>query len=148
MRKFELVKEAYRKNATAQLPRRATRKAAAYDFFSPIDIEIPPHGSVMFWTDVKAAMEDDEVLLLNVRSSMGKHPVMIANTQGWVDADYYGNPDNDGNIGCRLYNLSNEPFHASAGSRIMQGMFIKRLLTDDDDGGLSERTGGHGSTGK
>lgn len=148
MRRFEFVNKSHRKNESAELPTRSTHRAAAYDFKLPVDINIPPHESVMFWTDVKACMEDDEVLILNVRSSMGKHPIMIANTQGWVDADYYGNSDNDGNIGCRLFNLGSTPYHASKGDRIMQGMFIKRLLTDDDNGGQCERIGGHGSTGK
>ena len=78
---------------------------------------------------------------------MGKHPVMLSNTQGWIDADYYGNVTNDGNIGIRLTNLSDKVYVIRVGDRIAQGMFIKYLTADDDKGNGVERTGGIGSTG-
>ena len=103
--------------------------------------------SVMIWTDVKAHFNEDEALLLNVRSSMGKHPVMIANTQGWIESDYCNNPDNEGNIGCRLFNLGTEPYVINVGDRIMQGMFIKYLVADNGNTD-NTRQGGFGSSGK
>ena len=146
MRKFEVVKDEFRKNSgEVKLPTRATRNSAGYDFYSPVDITIPPHEMVMIWTDIKASMYWDNVLILNVRSSMGKQPIMIANTQGWIDSDYYGNPDNDGNIGFRLLNLGDTPYEIKAGDRIVQGMFIK-YGTIKNDNTTSERKGGFGST--
>ena len=146
MRKFEIVKDEFRKNSgEIKLPTRATRNSAGYDFYSPVDITIPPHEMVMIWTDIKASMYWDNVLILNVRSSMGKQPVMIANTQGWIDSDYYGNPDNDGNIGFRLLNLGDTPYEIKAGDRIGQGMFIK-YGTIKNDNTTAERKGGFGST--
>ena len=95
-RYFEVVKDKYRKSTgEVILPKRATKSSIAYDFYSPVAITIPPMQSVMIWTDVKAHFNEDEALLINVRSSMGKQPIMIANTQGWIDSDYYSNPDND-----------------------------------------------------
>ena len=103
---FKVVSNEHRHNeGEIKLPTRATERSAGYDFYSPVDVVIEPPKSVMIWTDVKAHMYHDNLLLINVRSSMGKHPIMIANTQGWIDADYYENPGNDGNIGIRLFNL-------------------------------------------
>lgn len=147
-RYFEVVSKAYRKTTVdIILPTRATKSSIAYDFYSPIDTVINPMQSVMIWTDVKAEFNTDEALLINVRSSMGKHPIMIANTQGWIESDYYSNPDNDGNIGIRLFNLGTEPYEIKTGDRIAQGMFVK-YLTADNGNTEQERTGGFGSSGK
>ena len=147
-RYFELVKDKYRKSTgEVILPKRATKSSVAYDFYSPIDITIPPMTSVMIWTDIKAKFNENEALLINIRSSMGKQPVMIANTQGWIESDYYSNPDNDGNIGIRLFNLGTEPYIIKAGDRIAQGMFIKYLEADNGNTD-TERQGGFGSSGK
>ena len=147
MIRFEIVDDKFRKNETAQLPLRATAHSVGYDFFSPVDIEIPPMGAAMIWTDVKARFDPDEALLINVRSSMGKQPVMLANTQGWIESDYYSNPDNDGNIGIRLFNLGQTPYKIERGQRFAQGMFIKYLIAENCNSD-SERVGGIGSTGK
>lgn len=147
-RYFEVVSKTYRKTTgDIILPTRATKCSIAYDFYSPIDTVINPMQSVMIWTDVKAEFNADEALLVNVRSSMGKQPIMIANTQGWIESDYYSNPDNDGNIGIRLFNLGTEPYEIKTGDRIAQGMFVK-YLTADNGNTEQERTGGFGSSGK
>ena len=147
MIRFEIVDDKFRKNETAQLPLRATAHSVGYDFFSPVDIEILPMSAAMIWTDVKARFGPDEALLINVRSSMGKQPVMLANTQGWIESDYYSNPDNDGNIGIRLFNLGQTPYKIERGQRFAQGMFIKYLIAENCNSD-SERVGGIGSTGK
>ena len=147
MRHFEVVKDEHRKNSgDIKLPTRATKGSAGYDFYSPISVDIEPMCSQMIWTDVCSKSEDDEVLLINVRSSMGKQPVMIANTQGVIDPSYYGNPDNGGNIGIRLFNLGKTIYTIHAGDRVAQGIFVKYLITDDDDT-TNIRSGGFGSTG-
>ena len=147
MRFFEIVKDEYRKNVgEIKLPTRGTEHSAGYDFYSPVDVIIPPHEMVMIWTDVKAHMYYDNTLLLIPRSSMGKHPVMIANTVGCVDSDYYSNPDNDGNIGFRLLNMSDTPYEIKIGDRIGQGIFVK-YGTVKDDTTTTKRESGFGSTG-
>lgn len=148
MRYFETVKDKFRKTTgEITLPTRASSHSAGYDFYSPVDVTIEPHQSVMIWTDVKACMSYDNVLLLNVRSSMGKHPIMIANTQGWIDSDYYNNPDNDGNIGFRLFNLGTTPYEIKTGDRIGQGMFTV-YGTVMNDHATTKRQGGFGHSGK
>ena len=147
-RYFELVKDKYRKSTgEVILPKRATKSSVAYDFYSPINIAISPMQSAMIWTDVKAHFNEDEALLLNVRSSMGKQPVMIANTQGWIDSDYYSNPDNDGNIGIRLFNLGNTSYVVKSGDRIAQGMFVKYLVADNGNTDCVRKSG-FGSSGR
>jgi dUTP pyrophosphatase len=148
MRYFEVVKDEFRKNkGTIKLPTRASEHSAGYDFYSPVDATIQPNEMVMIWTDVKAHMYYDNALLTIPRSSMGKHPIMIANTVGLIDSDYYGNESTDGNIGFRLLNLGTTPYEIKVGDRIGQGVFIK-YGTVKDDYTTAQRTGGFGSSDK
>ena len=147
LRGFEICNKKKNEEVEITLPRRGTSKAMAYDFFSPKTVVVQPGEIAKIWTDVKAKFNDDEALFINVRSSMGKHPVMIANTQGWIESDYYSNADNDGNIGIRLLNLGTEPYIIKRGDRIAQGMFIKYLTADNGNTDV-QRTGGFGSSGK
>ena len=143
---FEVVKNEFRKNdGEIKLPTRATEHSAGYDFYSPVNITIQPNESVLIFTDIKAHMYYDNALLLIPRSSMGKQPIMIANTVGLIDSDYYGNSGNDGNIGFRLLNLGNTPYEIKVGDRIGQGVFIK-YGTVKDDKAIGTRAGGFGST--
>lgn len=147
MRYFEVVSDAFRKNPNAeiQLPTRGSKNSAGYDFYSPVDAVIQPNEMVMIWTDVKASMYYDNALIIIPRSSMGKHPIMISNTVGLIDSDYYGNESTDGNIGFRLFNLGTTPYEIKAGDRIGQGVFIK-YGTVKGDNTMTERKGGFGST--
>lgn len=146
MRGFEVVRDDARKFADVniKLPQRGTSKAMAYDFYSNSEYHVEPNDIVKIWTDVKAYMGDTEALILNVRSSMGGK-FMLANTQGWIDADYYSNEGNDGNIGIFLKNISDNPIDIHIGDKIGQGMFINFLVSDNGNTN-TERTGGFGST--
>lgn len=148
-RGFEVVTDEKRKNPGAEikLPTRGSRYAVAYDIYSPIDMVIKPMERGFIWTDVKAYFGQDEALLINVRSSMGKQPVIIANSQGWVECDYYGNPDNDGNLGVNLFNLGTTDYVIKAGDRIAQCMFVNYLVADGGNTD-AQRMGGFGSTNK
>lgn len=113
MRQFKEVNEELIKNECykgeekepVMLPLRGTKTSAGYDFFTPVELVIKPQDKVFFWTDVCAEMEEDEVLLLDVRSSIGtKRDLMLANTIPVIDSDYI-QADNGGNIGIMLRNL-------------------------------------------
>lgn len=146
MRKFYEVKAECKKyDGETKLPCRATKRSAGYDFYSKVTINAEPGEVVKIWSDVKAEMNEDEVLMLYVRSSMGGK-WMLSNSTGIIDSDYFSNPKNDGNIGLFLKNISAEPQHIEIGDRIAQGIFMKYLVTDNDDAD-GERIGGHGSTG-
>jgi dUTP pyrophosphatase len=117
----------------------------AYDFYANANYTVKPNEIVKIWSDVKAYMGDDECLILNVRSSMGGK-FMLANSQGWIDSDFYGNESNDGNIGIFLKNISNETLEIKSGDRIAQGAFFNFLVADNGNTD-NERKGGFGSTG-
>lgn len=147
MRYFEVVKDEFRKNeGNIKLPTRATEHSAGYDFYSPMDIVIPPNESVLIWSDVRAHMYYDNTMIIATRSSMGKQPVTIAQAIAIIDSDYYDNESTGGNIGIRLWNAGNTPYEIHTGDRIAQGVFIKYLTTNNDNT-ISQREGGFGSTG-
>ena len=148
MRKFHVVSNEFRKTTgDITLPTRADYRSAGYDFYAPQDYHCEPHKVTKVWTDVKAMMEDDDVLLLDIRSSMGGK-FHLANTIGIIDASYFSNESNDGNIGLFLVNDTDEVIDIKKGDRIVQGVFMKYLVTDDDYPLSGTRTGGFGSTGK
>lgn len=104
---------------------------------------------VMVHTGIKASMEEDEVLELYNRSSNPKKMgLILANGVGVVDADYYSNSDNDGEIMFSFYNILPWSVTVKVGDRIGQGVFKKYLRPEE---GLRvkdvERVGGFGSTG-
>lgn len=146
-RGFEVVSSDMRKTTEdVILPTRSTKKAMAYDFYANDNYIVEPNQTVKIWTDVKAYMKDDEGLILNIRSSMGGK-FMLANTQGWIDSDYYSNESNDGNIGIFLTNISDSPIEILRGARVAQGMFINFLVADNGNTD-NKRVGGFGSSGK
>ena len=145
-RGFEVVIDEKRKTSgEVKLPTRGTSKAMAYDFYANDRYVVAPGEIAEVYTDIKAYMRDNECLILNVRSSMGGK-FMLANTQGWIDADYYSNEKNDGNIGVFLLNMSDEIQSINKGDRIAQGAFFN-FLTADNGNTDNIRAGGFGSTG-
>ena len=147
MRKFEIAKGFEDRGVV--LPQRKTAKSAGYDIIALTDedVYVHPGMSVNLETGVKACMEDDEVMLLFIRSSLGiKQGLTLSNSCGVIDADYYNNPDNDGHFILNVINTSNEVQCIPARSRVAQAIFVK-YLTVDDDKATGERIGGIGSTG-
>lgn len=148
VRGFDEVAQEHRKTeGVITLPVRGSQQSAGYDFYSPDTFDLHPGEKRLVWTDVKAYMQAGEVLLIDVRSSIGnKKDLMLSNTIGVVDMDYYENPDNDGNIGISLRNLSDTLQTITAGERIAQGIFFP-FLPADNGNTETERAGGFGSTG-
>ena len=149
IRGFECVVEEMRKGTMDYiLPVRATSRSACYDLASPITVTIEPHSSALIWLNIKSYMAEDEVLKLYVRSSIGiKKGLMLKNTVGIIDADYYSNESNDGNIGVCLFNMNDEAVVIEKNERIAQAMFQKYLVADNDVCLSDIRVGGIGSTG-
>lgn len=155
MRKFEFVNRmistGYEMRETGiNLPIRKTKYSAGYDIEAAEDTIIPAYKSgikpTLVKTGVKALMQDDEVLLLYNRSSNPKKKnLILANGVGVIDKDYYGNPDNDGEIMFAFYNIGDEDITIKKGEAIGQGIFQKYLITDNDNS-TGERIGGFGST--
>lgn len=148
MRKFERCHDKNNQELNVTLPTRADNGSAGYDFYSPIDFTVSPQQTIIIQTGVKVCMESDEVLLCFVRSSIGiKKQCVLANGTGVIDSTYYNNPDNEGNICIALTNIGNTTRTFNKNDRIMQGVFVKYLTTDNDKALSENRTGGIGSTG-
>ena len=90
-----------------KLPERATENSAGYDFFAPEDITLPAKTLTRVMTGVKCELRPYMVLILANRSSNpSKKGLYLANGVGIVDADYYNNPDNEGEIGFEFSSVS------------------------------------------
>ena len=99
-------------------------------------------------TGMKCKLDPGTYLELSVRSSTPlKHWIVLANGVGIIDADYYNNPDNEGEIFLQLINLSPYDILLKKGEKIGQGI-IKQYLTTEDDAATGDRLGGFGSTSK
>ena len=134
------------------LPIRKTKYSAGYDIEAAEDTIIPSFkkgaNPTLVKTGLKAYMPEDEMLLLYNRSSNPKKKGLImANSVGVIDKDYYGNPDNDGHFMFAFYNIKEEDVVIKKGEAIGQAIFQKYLITDDDVA-TGERVGGFGSTNK
>ena len=92
-------------------------------------------------------MPAGEVLYLFDRSyNHRKKGLVLINSVGVIDGDYYGNPANEGHIFAQMKNITDEPVVLEVGERIVQGVFMPFLVVDGDEA-TGERTGGFGSTG-
>lgn len=99
-------------------------------------------------TGMKCKLDEGEWLQLSVRSSSPlKYWLMLGNGIGVIDADYYNNPDNEGEIFFQIYNLSPFNIQIKKGEAIGQAIILPYAVTDDD-AACGERTGGFGSTSK
>ena len=150
IRGFEIAKGFEDKDVN--IPVRKTKYSAGYDIEAVEDTIIPSFkkGSnpTLVKTGLKAYMQDDEMLCLYNRSSNPKKKgLILANSVGIIDKDYYGNPDNDGHIMFAFYNIKDEDVVIKKGEAIGQAIFEKYLIVDGDTA-EGERTGGFGSTSK
>ena len=159
------------------LPDRKTAESAGYDFVVAEDIVIPPYEHLyekmqlrnthiytleeaaaaikavnakvsLVSTGMKCKLDPGTYLELSVRSSCPlKHWLILGNAVGIIDADYYNNPDNEGEIFFQIINLSPYPIELKRGDTIGHGI-IKPYITTEDDIATGTRIGGFGSTDK
>lgn len=144
MVKFEKVKRV----EDVKLPKRATKDSAGYDFFAPETIILPAKQLTRIMTGVKCELRPYMVLILANRSSNpSKKGLFLANGVGIIDADYYNNPDNEGEIGFEFYNFSDKDVIIEKDDKIGQGIITTYIKTEADHT-LDSRDGGFGSTDK
>ena len=143
---LEEIKEMY---ANLQLPKRATKGSAGYDFYAPFDITLNPGQTIKIPTGIRSSMEDGWVLKLYPRSGLGfKFRLQLNNTVGIIDSDYY-HSSNEGHIFAKITNDSNEGrvVEITKNTGFIQGIFLEYGITYDDM--VEEiRDGGFGSTTK
>lgn len=148
IRGFEIAKGYEDKGIN--LPERKTKYSAGYDMEAAEDVIIPSFkkgaNPTFIKTGIKAYMEDNEYLMLANRSSNPKKKgLILANSVGIIDKDYYGNEDNDGNIIFAFYNIKEEDITIKKGEIIGQAIFMPFLIADNDEA-EGTRKGGFGST--
>lgn len=173
LRGFEVVTKY--QNQGIRIPKRATALSAGYDIEAAENITLPsiwqailanqgvneayegrplPEanttflGSTLVPTGLKAYMPDDEYLLLANRSSNPmKRQLALPNGIGVIDADYYNNDKNEGEIFVQLINYGLEDVTIKKGERIAQGIFTPYRTIDETGTTFQKRTGGFGSSG-
>ena len=150
IRGFEVAKGF--ENESINLPERKTKYSAGYDVEAAEDCVIPAfklgQAPTLVKTGLKAYMPEDEYLMLCNRSSNPKKKgLVMANSIGIIDSDYYENPDNDGHFMFAFFNIKAEDIEIKKGDVIGQAIFQK-YLTGDNDKAEGERVGGVGSTSK
>ena len=129
------------------LPKRATQNSAGYDFHILENITIKPNEIKKIPTGIKASMNNDEVLMIYIRSSLGfKYNLRLCNGTGIIDSDYYNNEDNEGHIFIAIQNEGDKAITLKAKDRFVQGIFVKYLKVDNEDEIANDRHGGIGST--
>lgn len=142
-RGFELISE---ENDESLIPKRETEHAAGYDFKASETVTIQPGEIKLVGTGIKSYMSEGEVLFLFDRSSNPrKKGIVLINSVGVIDGDYYNNPSNEGHIMGQFQNITNKPVTIERGERMMQGVFVPFLKVDNDNA-TGQRTGGFGST--
>lgn len=100
-------------------------------------------------TGIKAYMQPDEMLVIANRSSGPlKRGMVLPNGIGIVDADYYNNESNEGELFVQMTNFGLLDRKIKKGDRIAQGIFVPFLTTDDDANKGTTRIGGFGSSGE
>lgn len=126
----------------ATMPERATKGSAGYDISASETVTIQPGEIKLVSTGLAIQMEQDDVMLLIDRSSNPrKRGLILSNSVGVIDHDYFPNEFKG-----MFTNITDKPVTVEAGQRIMQAVFVKYGLVDDDNA-LGQRTGGFGSTG-
>lgn len=142
----EVLKEMY---DDLQLPKRATKGSAGYDFHMPYGVTLKPGQTEKIPTGVRCRIDDGFFLAGFPRSGLGfKYRLQLDNTVGIIDSDYYYS-DNEGHIFFKITNDSreNKTLELKKGDRFAQGILIPFGIVEDDNAdGI--RNGGMGSTSK
>ena len=111
------------------MPIRKTKYSAGYDIEAAEDCVVPAfkpgQAPTLIKTGIKSYMQENEYLMLANRSSNpGKKGLILANSVGIIDKDYYENPDNDGHIMFAFFNVKDEDIEIKKGDCIGQAIFM------------------------
>lgn len=127
----------------AGMPKRMTKYSCGYDFFLPHDIDVVAGEQVIVDTGIcleDGDLEDDEVMLLFPRSSLGmKYGFRFLNSVGVIDSDYRDT--------IKAGITVSRNMHLNKGDRFMQGIVFNFRRISNEIEPQQKRTGGLGSTG-
>lgn len=129
------------------VPKRATKGSAGYDFFSPIEFTLEPGETIKIPTGIRCEMNEGWVMMGFPRSGLGfKYRMRLSNTVCILDEDYFYS-DNEGHIFIKVVNEGDKTMTIKAGDGFAQGIFLQYGITEDDNA-TDKRNGGFGSTTK
>lgn len=129
------------------VPKRATKGSAGYDFFSPIGFTLSPGETIKIPTGIRCEMNEGWVMMGFPRSGLGfKYRMRLSNTVCILDEDYFYS-DNEGHIFIKVVNEGDKTMTVKAGDGFAQGIFLQYGITEDDNA-TNKRNGGFGSTTK
>jgi len=128
----------------ATLPTRGSVAAAGLDLYSINDVTIPPRQRVLARTGLAVAIPEGFYGRIAPRSGLAMKTGLDV-LSGVIDADYRGE------IGCLLYNTSDETIELPKHSKMCQ-LIIEKIITpeaawSDDLTATARGAGGFGSTG-
>ena len=129
------------------IPKRATKGSAGYDFFAPFSFQLKAGESIKIPTGIRVQLDTDKFLAIYPRSGLGfKYKLQLWNGVAIIDSDYY-NSDNEGHIFIKLYNDSPEgkTLLVEQGEAFAQGIIQQFYKVDGDNVNII-RKGGIGST--
>lgn len=134
-----------------ELPRRARKGDAGYDFVLPEDVTFKESGKRphKVTIDTGIMMEDGDipeghVMLLFPRSSLGtQYGLQFLNTVGVIDSGYR---DTIKATMC-VTDPTLDILRLKKGTRFMQGVIVAFATIPGEEPPTEERTGGYGSTG-
>ena len=145
--KFEFV-SSLTNTENYKLPERSTKNSAGYDFYSISEETLQPGEIRIIKTGIKSKFPVDTcLLLLNRSSNASKKGLVLMNGIGLIDADYYNNKDNEGEIGFMFKNIKEEPVTIKIGDKLGQGLFIRYATITHEKEITTDRVSGWGSTG-
>lgn len=134
-----------------ELPCRATKGSAGYDFFFPYNKYVLSHGeSIVIPTGIKVKVIDEWFLGLFPKSSFGnEYRIKLDDTVSVIDSDYYNCERNEGHIIVKMTNNDKKlrPMPIYKGQGYCQGVFLEYGIVDNDNA-TGIRVGGFGSTTK
>ena len=148
---MDLITEMYRR---IKIPARSTTESAGYDFYTYEHVILPQGEGIVIPTGIRCDIKAGFSLDIYPRSGQGfKHHLVIANTIGIIDSDYY-HSDNEGHIMIKLVyegfkNSEQDSMVIKSGTAFAQGILHEVFgALNDKDTEFIKRNGGLGSTTK
>ena len=128
-----------------RMPQRSTELSAGYDFYSAFDFTIPAMGSIVIPTGLRFLFTNPQFFLaLYPRSGLGfKHGLLCH--PGIIDTGYRGN------LGIKIYKLTDQDYTVKKGDRIAQLVVYKNYPAEVSFGEIIETdrgNSGFGSSGR
>ena len=134
-----------------KMPVRKTVGSSGHDIYLTESICLAPGETIIVPTFLKCRMDMQFTMLAIPKSGLGfKYQMMLSNTVGLIDADYYNcesdDDSNEGHIMIKLVNAGGREINLEAGSAFCQALFVPYGVADQSVD-FKTRSGGFGSTG-